>query len=107
MCSLQEPRLLAPRAWCARSGSLEERDRVEAGVAAYPEPMRVIETEPGVRWVARDGSCEAGAFVGRLHRTHAWLSLEDDVPPTTVRTLAGAAAGWRTAALGGAADEMR
>lgn len=52
--------------------------------------MRVIETEPGVRWVARDGDSEAVAFLGRLHRTYAWLGVEDDVPPAVVRSLAAA-----------------
>ena len=37
----------------------------------------------------RDSS-EAVAFLGRLHRTYAWLGVEDDVPPAVVRSLAAA-----------------
>ncbi|WP_281965713.1 hypothetical protein [Serinicoccus marinus] len=52
--------------------------------------MQVTELEPGTRWTATDGAHEAGAFLGRLHRTHGWLSVEPDVPPETLRDLATA-----------------
>lgn len=52
----------------------------------------MTETEPGVRWTATQGDHEARAFLGRLHRTHAWLSVAEDVPAEVVGELADALA---------------
>lgn len=52
--------------------------------------VEVVQTEPGTRWRASTNGYAATAFLGRMHRAHAWLDVGDEVPAPVLRELAGA-----------------